>query len=81
VKLEIQPVPKNTALGDRWFLVATHGDRRWYYPLQLSELETRLFLRELQGLDWSLNESGSPVQIEAIHRTVERLVDGVGGGL
>jgi hypothetical protein len=74
--LGVEPVPVRIALGDRYFLTVTEGDRSWFFPLQFTELEARGLLPRIRGLDWSLDSRGVPVDIGEIERIVERLIDG-----
>lgn len=76
-KLSIEPVPANLAIApDRFYLTIVDGDRQWVYPLQFRVNEIRQLPAKLGHLNLTLNADGIPVSIGAIHKAVERWLDG-----
>lgn len=72
--LAVEKVPQNIALGDRCFITVSQGDRSWFYPLQLTEVEGHWLLPRLERFDWSL-ETGVPADLPKISAVIEREID------
>jgi hypothetical protein len=75
--LAVESVPARIALGDRWFLTVQQGERSWFFPIQLTELEAHWLVSRLQGMDWSL-DTGEPADIGRIQVLIERAIDSYG---
>lgn len=75
--LEIEPISFPAAIGPhRFYITAIQGDRRWEYPIQLSQIEAWWAFPKLAALDWTLNDAGIPIYAADIHAAFELLVGG-----
>ena len=77
LSIELVPGSLSLAVGERFYIVVTQGDRQWGYPLQFTRVEALWLLPLLQEYDWTLNDEDVPLKVSELHLAVESLLGGV----
>jgi hypothetical protein len=77
LNLELVPISLSLAVGERFYIVVTQGDRQWGYPLRFTRVAALWLLPKLQKYDWTLNDEDVPLKVSELHLAVESLLGGV----